>query len=199
VRVSAKSEGVSSLKLEVSGPGKYAVSRSYEIQTRSPYLPESRATTQAMRPGESFSISRDLLKGYVPGSADVAVGFSPIPVDPATLYASLDRYPYGCTEQISSRAVPLLYSEELVAMGAKGSRDNARDKVQVAVNTVLNRQGADGAFGLWREGDGYATPWLGAYATDFVYRAKQAAMPGASMAMIRTSMKVRTRPIRSSR
>lgn len=174
VRVSAKSEGVSSLKLEVSGPGRYAVSRSYEIQTRSPYLPESRATTQAMRPGESFSISRDLLKGYVPGSVDVAVGFSPIPVDPATLFASLDQYPYGCTEQISSRAIPLLYSEELVAMGAKGSRDNARDKVQVAVNTVLNRQGADGTFGLWREGDGYATPWLGAYATDFVFRAKQA-------------------------
>ena len=44
----------------------------------------------------------------------------------------------------------------------------------MAVNTLLNRQGADGAFGLWREGDGYASPWLGAYATDFVYRAKEA-------------------------
>ncbi|HBT35976.1 MAG TPA: alpha-2-macroglobulin, partial [Hyphomonas sp.] len=43
-----------------------------------------------------------------------------------------------------------------------------------AVNTLLNRQGSDGAFGLWREGDGYASPWLGAYVTDFVYRAKQA-------------------------
>ncbi|MBA4338592.1 MAG: alpha-2-macroglobulin [Hyphomonas sp.] len=174
VRVSAKAEGISPLRLEVSGPEKYSVTRNYEIQTRSPYLPESRSTSQLMRPGDSFSVTRDLLKGYVPGSADVAVGFSPIPVDPATLYASLDRYPYGCTEQISSRALPLLYSEQLVAMGAKGSRDSARDKVQVAVNTILNRQGADGAFGLWREGDGYATPWLGAYATDFVYRAKQA-------------------------
>ena len=192
VRVSAKSEGISSLKLDVTGPGKYAVSRNYQIQTRSPYLPESRATTQAMRPGESFSVGRDLLKGYVPGSVDVAVGFSPIPVDPATLYASLDRYPYGCTEQISSRAVPLLYAEELVAMGAKGSRDNARDKVQVAVNTVLNRQGADGDFGLWREGDGYATPWLGAYATDFVYRAKQAGYSVPDEALTRAYGALRT-------
>lgn len=174
VRVAAKGEGISPLRIDVTGPDGYKVARSYEIQTRSPYLPESRAMTKLMKPGESFSIGKDLLKGYVPGSADVAVGFSPIPVDAATLYASLDRYPYGCTEQISSRALPLLYSEQLVAMGARGARDNARDKVQVAVTTILNRQGADGAFGLWREGDGYATPWLGAYATDFIFRAKQA-------------------------
>ncbi len=192
VRVSAKSEGISPLRLEVTGPEKYSVVRSYEIQTRSPYLPEARSTSSLMRPGETFSVSRDLLKGYVPGSADVAVGFSPIPLDPATLYASLDRYPYGCTEQITSRAVPLLYSEELVAMGAKGSRDNARDKVQIAVNTVLNRQGADGAFGLWREGDGYATPWLGAYATDFIYRAKQAGYSVPDEALTRAYGALRT-------
>lgn len=174
VRISATAEGISPLRLDVTGPDKYSVSRSYEIQTRSPYLPETRATTQMLRPGETLTVSRDLLASYIPGSVDVAVGFSPVPIDPATLYASLDRYPYGCTEQITSRAVPLLYSEQLVAMGARGSRDNARDKVQTAVSTILNRQGADGAFGLWREGDGYATPWLGAYATDFIYRAKQA-------------------------
>ena len=192
VRIAAKGEGISPLRLEVTGPDKYSVVRSYEIQTRSPYLPEARATSQLMRPGESFSVSRDLLTGYVPGSADVAVGFSPIPLDPATLYASLDRYPYGCTEQITSRAVPLLYSEELVAMGAKGARENARDKVQIAVNTVLNRQGADGAFGLWREGDGYATPWLGAYATDFIYRAKQAGYSVPDEALTRAYGALRT-------
>ncbi|MFN4225403.1 MAG: alpha-2-macroglobulin family protein [Hyphomonas sp.] len=174
VRISAVAEGISPLRLDVTGPDRYSVSRSYEIQTRSPYLPETRATTQLMRPGGTLTVGRDLLAGYIPGSVDVAVGFSPVPIDPATLYASLDRYPYGCTEQITSRALPLLYSEQLVAMGARGARDNARDRVQTAVNTVLNRQGADGAFGLWREGDGYASPWLGAYAADFVYRAKQA-------------------------
>ena len=40
-----------------------------------------------------------------------------------------------------------------------------------AVNKILDRQGRDGAFGLWRVSDGYATPWLGAYVTDFLYRA----------------------------
>ena len=174
VRVSASGEGISSVSLNVSGPDNYKTDRTYDIQTRSPYLPVTRATSQLMRPGETFSISQAALAGFVPGSAEISVGFSPLPIDAPTLYASLDRYPYGCTEQITSRAVPLLYSEQLVSMGAKEARDNPRDKIQTAVNTVLNRQGADGAFGLWREGDGYASPWLGAYATDFIFRAKEA-------------------------
>ncbi|MFT5776968.1 alpha-2-macroglobulin family protein, partial [Hyphomonas sp.] len=174
VRVEARNEGISQVRMAVTGPNNFAVQHIYDIQTRSPYLPETRSTSMLMQPGQQYSIDPKLLAGYVPGSVDVTVGFSSIPVDPATLYASLDRYPYGCTEQTVSRAMPLLYSEQLVAMGARGARDNARDRVQTAVNTILNRQGSEGAFGLWREGDGYASPWLGAYSTDFIYRAKTA-------------------------
>lgn len=174
VRLSASAEGVSQVSLAVSGPGNYSVARTYEIQSRSPYLPELRAESRLMRPGDVLTIGRDRFADLAPGSVDVTVGFSPIPVDAATLYASLDRYPYGCTEQTTSRALPLLYSEQLVAMGARGARDNPRTKVQEAVNTLLSRQSADGAFGLWREADGAASPWLGAYTTDFIYRAKQA-------------------------
>ncbi|KCZ90663.1 alpha-2-macroglobulin family protein [Hyphomonas johnsonii] len=172
VRVDATTEGISQVRMAVTGPNKFAVTHTYDIQTRSPYLPETRSTSALMQPGDEYAIDPKLLAGYIPGSVDVTVGYSSIPVDPATLYASLDRYPYGCTEQTVSRALPLLYSEQLVAMGARGTRDNARDRIQTAVNTLLNRQSADGAFGLWREGDGNASPWLGAYVTDFVYRAK---------------------------
>ncbi len=38
-----------------------------------------------------------------------------------------------------------------------------RRRVQEAVTTLLDRQNPDGSFGLWRAGDGYAQPWLGAY------------------------------------
>ncbi len=183
VRVEAEDEGISTVRLDVEGPDKYAVNRTYQIQTRSPYLPVTRASSKLMQPGEAFSVDPSLLSDLVQGSGFVSVGFSSIPVDAATLYASLDRYPYGCTEQTTSRALPLLYSEQLVAMGAKDANDDPKMKVQEAVNTLLNRQGADGAFGLWREGDGYASPWLGAYATDFIYRAKEAgyAVPDEAM------------------
>ncbi len=43
-----------------------------------------------------------------------------------------------------------------------------------AVGQLLDRQSLDGAFGLWRVGDGEADPWLGAYATDFLIEAQGA-------------------------
>jgi hypothetical protein len=183
VRLDATSEGIATVKLEVAGPNDFETERSYQIQTRSPYLPVTKISRQMMQPGDTYSVTADLLEGLVPGSASVSVGYSTLPMDPATLFASLDRYPYGCTEQTTSRAIPLLYSEQLIAMGAPESRDDPKTRIQTAVNTLLNRQGSDGAFGLWREGDGYASPWLGAYVTDFMYRAKQAgyAVPDESL------------------
>lgn len=174
VRIEATEEGIARVRMTVEGPEKFAVDRQYLIQTRSPYLPVTNVQSQLMEPGQTYAVSKDLLNDFVPGSAVVTVGYSSLPVDPSTLYASLARYPYGCTEQTVSRALPLLYSEKLVAMGADDAKDGARTRVQESITTLLNRQGADGAFGLWREGDNYASPWLGAYTTDFLYRAKEA-------------------------
>ena len=174
IRVESTEEGISRLRLSVDGPNNYTVDHQYQIQTRSPYLPLTRVEKTLMEPEETYSVSVELLEGLVPGSSSVTVSYSTLPVDPSALYASLSRYPYGCTEQTVSVAMPLLYSEQLIAMGAEGDRqDGARTRVQQAVNTILNRQSSDGAFGLWREGDRYASPWLGAYTTDFLVRAKQ--------------------------
>ncbi|MEE9380918.1 MAG: alpha-2-macroglobulin family protein, partial [Hyphomonadaceae bacterium] len=174
MRISTNENGISRLRFNVDGPANYVVDHQYLIETRSPYLPVTETSRALMQPGETFEVASSLLDGFVPGSSEVTVSFSSLPMDPGALYASLARYPYGCTEQTTSRALPLLYSEQLVAMGAEGDRgEGAKTHVQEAVNRILNRQSADGAFGLWREGDRYATPWLGAYATDFLLRAKE--------------------------
>ncbi len=179
----ADTEGISRLRLSVQGPDNFAVDREYLIETRSPYLPETRVYTEPMAPGETFTLSRELVEGLAPGSIGMSVSFSSLPVDANALYASLSQYPYGCTEQTVSRALPLLYSDQLVAFGADPASSGARARVQEAVSRLLNRQSADGSFGLWREGDGHASPWLGAYTTDFLYRAKQAgyAVPDAAL------------------
>lgn len=175
LRISSGETGISDLRLNVSGPDNYSVVRQYQIESRSPWLPATQISTAMMEPGDSWAIPEDLLEDYVPGTSYVSVTFSTLPLDANALYASLARYPYGCTEQTVSRALPLLYSEQLVAMGAdETSREPARAQIQEAVSAVLNRQSAEGAFGLWREGDRNASPWLGAYTTDFVYRASEA-------------------------
>ncbi len=173
VRFSATGSGVAKLRLSVDGPDNFSVDRDYYIQTRSPYLPVTRVSRVLMEENQTFAPETDLLAGFVPGTGAISVSFSGLPVDANALYASLDRYPYGCTEQTISRALPLVYAEHLANGGAAG-RPVARDRVQAAISRVLNRQSANGAFGLWREGDGHASPWLGAYTTDFLYRAKQA-------------------------
>lgn len=172
--LSASAEGISTISLNVSGPGNYAATRAYPIQSRSPWLPASYVDRRTIQPGESYAPPRDALASFTRGSGSVQVSFSPIPMDAAALYDSLERYPYGCTEQIVSRAMPLLYAGNIAALAGRTPAADLRNQVQDAVSTILNRQGADGAIGLWRIGDAQATPWLGAYAADFLFRAKAA-------------------------
>ena len=68
--------------------------------------------------------------------------------------------------------MPLLFVDVLGGEVGRGPERAVRPRVQKAVNQLLNRQGRDGAFGLWRVGDRWSSPWLGAYVTDFLYRAR---------------------------
>ena len=56
---------------------------------------------------ETLTLSKDLFADFVPGTGraglSVAVSTS---LDAATLLNALDRYPFGCSEQIASRAMP---------------------------------------------------------------------------------------------
>ena len=164
--------GISKVKLEVRGPGRYALQDSYDIQTRSPFMPVYKTVTAEMKPGEKYIPSPDLISNYTSGSTDINVSFSRVPgADPVAYATAVSRYPYGCSEQTVSAALPLLYARELG--GVPGiSPIKARQGIQEAVDRLVNRQSMDGSFGLWWAGDGYARPWLGVYVTDFLERAK---------------------------
>lgn len=171
--ITAGAVGVGGVDMRVSGPAGFTVSRSYPIQVRTPYFPVTEVSTRQLLPGESVALDRTLIANYVPGSTAVNVSFSRLKgVDPAPLVDSLYRYPYGCSEQLTSTAMPLLYINNLGGEAGRGPEFAVRPRIQDAVNQILNRQGPDGAFGLWHEGDSSAQPWLGAYVTDFLYRAK---------------------------
>ncbi|PQA88909.1 alpha-2-macroglobulin family protein [Hyphococcus luteus] len=165
--------GIGAVNLSVEGPGGFSVSRSYPIQSRTPYFPVTEVRTAALDPGETFQLTDAVTEPYVDGSADVTVAFSRLDgIEPGPLLDALYRYPYGCSEQLTSSAMPLLFVDVLGGEIGKGPERSVRPRVQKAVNELLNRQSPDGAFGLWRVGDRWASPWLGAYVTDFLYRAK---------------------------
>ncbi len=170
---SADAVGVGGAVLNVSGPGGFKVARDYPIEVRTAYFPVTDVKTSQLLPGESVSLGGSLIASYVQGSTTTSVSFSRIRgVDPAPLLESLYRYPYGCSEQLVSSALPLLYINDLGGEAGLGPEFAVRPRIQEAVNQLLNRQAPDGSFGLWREQDGSATAWLGAYVTDFLFRAK---------------------------
>ncbi len=170
--IAASETGIGSVTLNVEGPGGFKVSRSYPIEVRTPYFPVTQSSTVSLAAGQSFAADAKLIEPYVPGSAEVTVAFSRLKgVQPGPLLDSLYRYPYGCSEQLTSSAMPLLFVDTLGGEAGRGPERAVRPRIQQAVNELLNRQSADGAFGLWREGDGWASPWLGAYVTDFLFRA----------------------------
>ena len=93
-------------------------------------------------------------------------------MDVPGLLGQLDRYPYGCAEQTTSRALPLLYVSEMARRIGLAQESGLRERVQKAVERVLEMQDASGAFGIW--GPDNADMWLSSYVTDFLTRAKEA-------------------------
>ncbi|MGL4636337.1 MAG: MG2 domain-containing protein [Beijerinckiaceae bacterium] len=167
--------GTASFGLRLSGGGQ---DLSQEVRVK--VLPSAQAlanrTVRPLPAGGSITISPDLLADMVPGSGRVAVSVSPFAaLDVPALLKALDRYPYGCTEQTISRAMPLLYVNKLASIEQLAMDETAEARVASAIDKVLSRQGANGSFGLWSVGGDDL--WLDAFVTDFLTRAREQGKP----------------------
>lgn len=176
--------GVGEITLRLDGPqGFMPVERSYIIQSRAPFLPITIASIAPQAAGTTWNAPADALARFQ-ASGQALISFSNLAgIDPAPILDDLYRYPYGCSEQLTSVAFPLLYYNVLASEANRTQDPRIRRRVQEAVTQLLDRQGPDGSFGLWSAGDGNATPWLGVYITDFLRRAQAQgyAVPRQSM------------------
>ena len=169
--ISATGVGPGIVAVAVSGPKGFTLARQYPLAVRPATQILARRTVKPLEPGQSITVSGDVFTDLVKGTGKVALSVTPTAaLDVATLLAALDRYPLGCTEQIVSRALPLLYVNEL-SLDAQLAVDTGIDeRIAKAIEIVLARQGSEGAFGLWSPGGDDA--WLDAYVTDFLTRAR---------------------------
>ncbi len=176
VKIEAVGSGEGRIAMSVAGPDGFRLDRDLRVGVRPPQLPVVERTARRLAPGESLTLGSAALERFVPGSGELYASFSPIPnLDVPGLLRSLDRYPYGCLEQTTSRALPLLYVgdvAELWQVTDEGGDGNVRSRVQNAIHHVIERQRFDGGFGLWGS-DAPAENWLSGYAMDFLLRAKQ--------------------------
>jgi alpha-2-macroglobulin len=70
-----------------------------------------------------------------------------------------------------SRALPLLYLDQVALAAGLSGDPEVPPRIRDALVRVLGNQSADGRFGLW--GPGGDDLWLDAYATDFLTRARE--------------------------
>ena len=167
--------GVGRITLRLEGPtGFTPIEHSYDIQSRAPWMPITQTATEPQAARASWTAPRDGLSRFQ-ASAEALISFSNMAgLDPAPLLDALYRYPYGCSEQLTSVAMPLLYFNNLAAEANRPADPRLHARLQDAATQLLDRQSSDGAFGLWHAGDRNASPWLGAYIVDFLARAKRA-------------------------
>jgi alpha-2-macroglobulin len=172
VPVVAEAAGSGTVRVSVSGPSGFALDRSYSLTVRAPAQILSRRTVQTLAKGQSLTLSSAMFADLVPGTGSVSISVgSSTALDAATLLAELARYPFRCSEQITSRALPLLYVSDLAAQAHVALDASTQQRIRNAIERLLTRQDSTGSFGLWSVGGDDL--WLDSYVTDFLTRARE--------------------------
>lgn len=164
------------------------IDRQWRLGIRSAYPSITRKLQSVIEPGSLWQPDlelADLINSTVQGQLIIA---DRPPIDLASHFDALLRYPYGCTEQTTSAAFPWVWMTPNLAdqLGVREGIEHRlragfteglrREQLEHGVSRVLARQTGNGGFGLWSNSDG-ETHWLSVYATDFLVEAQKVGTP----------------------
>ncbi|MCP4292746.1 MAG: alpha-2-macroglobulin family protein [bacterium] len=151
------------------------IKRSTELSVRPIQALDSRVHTGVVNLTEPFS--ETLNNRWYPGTARTTITVAANPV--AQFGAALPyllRYPYGCTEQITSRTLPLLYFGDLAAQVAprQFAKGDADYYVNSGLDYVTTMFHPGRGFSMW-PGRNYGTSnsWTNIYVTHFLLEAEK--------------------------
>ncbi len=175
IPISAMAIGDEAIHVTLLTPDGQALPKDLVLGVRAPGLPVTNVSyVQIPIRGGALTLDATAFADFVPGTASVNVSAGGAArLDVVGILEALDRYPYGCSEQTTSRALPLLYLNDVAASVGMGGDADLHDRIQNAIESLLAKQGSSGAFGLWGPYTG-GDLWLDAYVTDFLTRAAAA-------------------------
>ncbi len=169
--ITAGEVGDHTIRIALTTPDGQQLTKSLTLPVRANDPAVSQTRQFQLAAGDTFTLTDDVFAGYRQGTGEAVISAGAIArMNVAGLLQSLDRYAYGCTEQVTSRALPLLYFNQVASALGMGSDAAIKARVDEAVSRVLTRQTASGAFGLWQAQSGDF--WLDAYVADFLSRAR---------------------------
>src|SRR5271165_1854622 len=173
VPIAAAGVGTADLDLRLTGP-KTDQTQHFKLGIVSGAPDLYRRSVIPLPGGSAQTISGDQLKEFIPDTGAIAISASPFgALDAPALLQALGRYPYGCSEQTVSIAMPLLYVNRLASIEDLGIDPDLDGRIRRAIETELSRQGSNGAFGMWAADTGDDDAWLDAYVTEFLTRARE--------------------------
>ncbi|MBV0913406.1 alpha-2-macroglobulin family protein [Anianabacter salinae] len=171
IPISAGDPGVHSIAVSLTTPDGKVLTKtlSLPVEANDPEVAETRRFELAA--GDTFSFTDDVFADFRAGTGTATLAAGPLArMDAPGLLQALNRYPYGCTEQTTSRAMPLLYLSEVATAMNLDTAGDLQDRIDGAVERVLSNQDSSGSFGLWGPSSGDF--WLDAYVSDFLSRAR---------------------------
>ncbi len=171
--ITAAGVGSAELALRLTGP-KTDLAQHFRLGLASGAPDAYRRTVTPLPGGATTTISGDLIADFIPGTGSIAISASPFgALDAPALLLALQRYPYGCSEQTVSVAMPLLYANRLASIEHLDIDPDLDGRIRQAIERELSRQSASGAFGMWSADSNDDDPWLDAFVTDFLTRARE--------------------------
>ena len=161
------------IHLDLTGPADLHIARDFKVGVRPAQSYQLRRFVGQMAPGQSVTLDDASADEFLPGTAEAVLTVGPRPDwDVPGLLRALDRYAYGCLEQTTSRALPLLYVDEVASLWQADPGFSPDKTLDGAIAHIAELQRSDGSFGVWSDTDD-TVPWLDAYAADFLMRAKE--------------------------
>ena len=127
----ASGTGTAQLDVDIKGPNGLTLARHYALDVKAATQILARRSIRTLAKGESLTLTSDMFSDLVQGTGSVSLSVSlSTALDAATILKALDRYPYGCSEQITSRAHALAVCQRPRGGGASGDGYRGRSAHQ---------------------------------------------------------------------
>ena len=168
MKTSAKT-GIEQVTITASGGGKTATEK-IEIEIRNPNPAVILSDNRVLNAGESGTFNYQLT-----GSSNddwVKMEVARIPsVDISRRFDFLYNYQHYCSEQLTSRALPLLYITQFKETN-QSENESIKDNVREAIKNLYSRQASNGGIVYW-PGQTTVDEWITSYAGMFLALAKE--------------------------
>lgn len=162
--------GKATIHFTASGGGQQA-KETIEIEVRNPNPAVTLRNSQWVEAGKSVTLPYSL-KGASSANSSVRLEVSRIPsVDISRRFDFLYNYQYNCTEQLASKALPLLFISQFKAVDEKEAAQ-IKTNVQEGIRQLYGRQLPNGGFVYW-PGNAVADEWITSYVGMFLVLAQE--------------------------